>query len=100
MHAEELHAILAAVAEDRVAVMPAPGGFTAWFAGDDAAALARWSRLRERSPELASRVSWIAVDRLPSSDQLAREPPAIAETALERLVAVAWHEALGVAPRS
>jgi amino acid adenylation domain-containing protein len=101
VRADELQAILTAMAGDRVAVVPAPSGFAAWFAGDDAAVLAQRARMRERSPELASQVSWIAVDRLPLPDQPARsDPPAIVDTVLERLVAVAWHEAVGVAPRS
>ncbi|HKE16310.1 MAG TPA: acyl carrier protein, partial [Kofleriaceae bacterium] len=104
MRTDQVRSILESIFDDRIAVLPAPGAgdWNAWFAGDDDAAIARRARLREVSPEIASAVSWIAVERIPDPPELLawRAMPAVAETALERLVAVAWHEALGVAPRS
>ena len=104
MRTDHVRSILASAFDDRIEVVAAPGagGWNAWFAGDEATAIARRARLREVSPEIASAVSWIAVERIPESPaQLAwRSAPAAAETALERVVSVVWQEALGVAPRS
>ena len=104
MRTDHVRSILAAAFDDRIEVVAAPGagGWNAWFAGDEATAIARRARLREVSPEIASAVSWIAVERIPDPPaQLAwRSAPAAAETALERVVSVVWQEALGVAPRS
>ena len=102
--AEDIRSILASVVREPVAVVPAPadGSWLAWFAGDDPAALAHRAALRDTAPELAGTVSWIAVDHVPDPPELLarRRAPAIAETALEQIVAVAWQEALGVAPRT
>ncbi len=104
MRTDHVRSILASAFDDRIEVVAAPGagGWNAWFAGDEATAIARRARLREVSPEIASAVSWIAVERIPDPPaQLAwRSAPAAAETALERVVSVVWQEALGVAPRS
>jgi amino acid adenylation domain-containing protein len=111
MHADEVWSILAAVSASvaapdpaaQIMVVPGPssGSWRAWLVGDDAAALAHRAGLRDASPELAGAVTWIAVDELPdvAIARADRGLRACADSALDQLVAVAWHEALGVAPR-
>ncbi|HEV7554260.1 MAG TPA: condensation domain-containing protein, partial [Kofleriaceae bacterium] len=106
MRADEVRSIAASVAGSRVVVTPgdATGSWTAWFAGDETIARGLRTKLREIAPDVAIAVTWIGLPELPADDaidglvrlarRIGRPRP---ETALERIVAVAWQEALGVA---
>ena len=99
----DIPALVRAVAGDALVVAgEAPDTWLALIAGDEARAGEARAALRVKAPELASAVTWVAVERV--GDGLAEAaralPAAQPAVALERIVAAAWHEALGVPPAS